>query len=43
MLYGSETRCLNEKEVAKTDRAMLRAMCGVKLMDRKAPKYYGYA
>ena len=38
MLYGSETWCLNEKEVAilrRTERAMLRAMCGVKLMDRK--------
>jgi len=36
MLYGSEAWCLNEKEVAilRTERAMLRAMCGVKLMDR---------
>jgi len=41
MLYGSETWCLNEKEVTilrRTERAMLRAMCGVKLMDRKSTK-----
>jgi len=41
MLYRSETWCLNEKEVAilrRTESAMLRAMCGVKLMDRKNTK-----
>jgi len=41
MSYGSETWCLNEKEVAilrRTERALLRAMCGVKLMDRKSTK-----
>jgi len=41
MLYGSETWCPNEKEVAirrRMERAMLRAMCGVKLMDRKSTK-----
>ena len=38
MLYGSETWCLMENEMAilrRTERAMVRAMCGVKLMDRK--------
>ena len=38
MLYGSETWCLRENEVAilrRTERAMIRAMCGVKLMDKK--------
>ena len=38
MLYGSETWCLNENEMSilrRTERAMMRAMCGVKLMDRK--------
>ena len=37
MLYGSETWCLNDKEVIlrRTEKAMLRVMCGVKLMDRK--------
>ena len=38
MLYGSETRCLKEKELAilrRSERAMVRAMCGVKLMDKK--------
>ena len=38
MLYGSETWCLRENEMAvlrRTERAMVRSMCGVKLMDRK--------
>ena len=38
MLYGSETWCLRENEMAilrRTERAMVRAMCGVKLMDKK--------
>ena len=38
MLYGSETWCLKENEVAilrRTERAMRRAMCGVRLMDKK--------
>ena len=36
MLYGSEAWCLREKEMAilrRTERAMIRAMCGVKLLD----------
>ena len=38
MLYGSEAWCLREKEMAilrRTERAMIRAMCGVKLFDRR--------
>ena len=38
MLYGSEAWCLTEKETAilrRTERAMIRAMCDVKLLDRK--------
>ena len=38
MLYGSETWCLMENEmiiVRRTKRAMMRSMCGVKLVDRK--------
>ena len=38
MLYGSEACCLREKEMAilrRTERAMIRAMCGVKLLDRR--------
>ena len=38
MLYGSETWCLRESEMAilrRTEKAMVRSMCGVKLMDRK--------
>ena len=38
MLYGSETWCLRESEIAilrRTERAMVRLMCGVKLVDRK--------
>ena len=38
MLYGSETWCLRESEMGslgRTERAMVRSMCGVKLVDRK--------
>ena len=38
MLYGSEAQCLREKEMAilrRTERAMIRAMCGVKLLDQR--------
>ena len=38
MLYGSETWCLRENEMIilrRTERAMVRSMCGVKLVNRK--------
>ena len=38
ILYGSETWCLKENEKAilrKTERAMVRAMCDQKVVDRK--------
>ncbi|XP_006820969.1 uncharacterized protein LOC102810427 [Saccoglossus kowalevskii] len=38
LLYGSETWCLSENELGilrRTERAMVRVMCGLKLMDRK--------
>ena len=38
MLYGSETWCLRENEMAvlrRTERAMGRVMCGAKLMEKK--------
>ena len=37
MLYGSEYWCLSENEMAilRTERAMMRAMCGAKLMEKK--------
>ena len=38
MLYGNETWCLREIEVAilsKAERSMVRAMCSVKLMDKR--------
>ena len=38
ILYGSETWCLKEYEKAilrRTERAMVRAMCGQKVVDRK--------
>ena len=38
MLHGSEAWCFREKEMAilrRTERAMIRAMCGVTLLDRK--------
>ena len=37
-LYGSETWCLRESEMGtlrRTERAMVRAMCGVKLVDKR--------
>ena len=37
MLYGSETWCLRENEMAilrRTKRAMVRAMCGAKLIEK---------
>ena len=38
MLYGSETWCLTENEMAvlrRTERAVVRAMCGARLMEKK--------
>ena len=38
MLYGSEKWCLRENEMAilrKTERMMVRAMCGAKLTERR--------
>ena len=38
MLYGSETCCLRENKVAilrRAERSMVRAMCGVKLVNKK--------
>ena len=38
MLYGSETWCLRKNEIAilrRTERAMVRVMCGAKLMEKK--------
>ena len=42
MLYGSETWCLRENEMAilrRTERAMVRALCGAKLMDKKRTEH----
>ena len=38
MLYGSETWCLRENEVAivrRAERSIVRTMCGVKLVDMR--------
>ena len=38
MLYGSETWCLRENEMAilrRTEKAMMRAMCGVKIIEKR--------
>ena len=38
MLYGSKTWCLRENEMAilrRTEKAMVRTMCGAKLMEKK--------
>ena len=42
MLCGSETWCLRENEIVilrRTERAMVRAMCGVKLMERRRTEH----
>ena len=42
ILYGSEAWCLIESEIGnlrRTDRSMVRAMCGVQLKDKKI---YGF-
>ena len=41
MLYGSETLCLAQNELGilqRTERAMVRCTCGVKLMDRNSTR-----
>ena len=41
MLYGGETWCLGQNEMGilqRTEGAMMRSMCGVKLMDKKLTK-----
>ena len=41
MHYGSETQCLGQNEMGtlqRTEGAMVRNMCGVKLMDKKSTK-----
>ena len=38
MLYGSETWCLRKNNMAilrRTEKAMMRAMCGVKLIEKR--------
>ena len=42
MLYGSETWCLRENEMAilrRTERAMVRAICGAKLIERRRTEH----
>ena len=44
ILYGSETWCLKENEkpiLRRTERAMVRAMCGQKVVDRKTTEEQG--
>ena len=39
MLYGSDARCLGQNEIKqRTERAMVRSMCGVELVDKKLTK-----
>ena len=41
MLYGSEEWCLRKKEMSilrRTKKAMIQAMCGVKLLDQRNSK-----
>ena len=45
ILYGSETWCPKENEKAilrRTERAMVRAMCGQKVVDRKTTEEDGH-
>ena len=47
MLYGCMTWCLRENEVAiliRTEKAMMRAMCEVKMIEeKKEPRIYEFA
>ena len=41
MLYGSDARCLGQNEIwikQRTERATVRSMCGVELVDKKLTK-----
>ena len=41
MLHGSETWCLGQNEIGilqRTEKAIVRSMCGVKLVDMKLTK-----
>ena len=41
MLYGSETWCLRENEMAilrRTENVMMRATCGVKMIEKEGSK-----
>ena len=40
MLYGSETWCLKKNEMAilRNEKAMMRAMCGVKIIEKRGQK-----
>ena len=42
MLYGSETWCLRENEVdiLRTKKVMMKAMCGVKTIEKKRAKNF---
>ena len=45
ILYGSEARCSKENEKAilrRKERAMVRAMCGQKVVDRKTTEEHGH-
>ena len=42
MPHGSETWCLGQNEIGilqRTERAIVRSMCGVKLMEMKSARY----
>ena len=41
MLYGGETWCLRENEMAilRTEKAMMRAMCGVKIIEKRSQEF----
>ena len=44
MLYGRKTWYLRENEIAilmRTEKAMMRAMCGVKLIEKRSQRTYG--
>ena len=44
-LYGSETWCLRENEMAilrRTEKAMMRAMCGVKIIEKRSQELMSF-
>ena len=36
MSYGSKTKFLKENKIARTEKALMRAMCGIKVIEKRS-------